>query len=80
VSTLWLADWLTMTGRWAEARDWLEWCAARALPSGVLPEQLHPLTGAPLSVSPLTWSHAAYIASVERYLRAARHDPLRQEL
>jgi GH15 family glucan-1,4-alpha-glucosidase len=71
VSTLWLADWLTMIGRRAEARDWLEWCAARALPSGVLSEQLHPLSGAPLSVAPLTWSHAAYIASVERYLRAA---------
>ena len=33
-------------------------------------EQLHPFTGEPLSVSPLTWSHAAFVASVERYLRA----------
>ena len=36
--------------------------------SGVIPEQLHPHTGEPLSVSPLTWSHAAFVASVERYL------------
>jgi GH15 family glucan-1,4-alpha-glucosidase len=51
-----------------EARAILEWCAARALPSGVLAEQLHPHTGAALSVSPSTWSHAAFVASVERYL------------
>jgi GH15 family glucan-1,4-alpha-glucosidase len=69
VSTLWLADWLTATGDRSGARECLEWCAAHALPSGVLAEQVHPETGAPLSVSPLTWSHAAFIASVERYLQ-----------
>jgi GH15 family glucan-1,4-alpha-glucosidase len=69
VSTLWYADWLTAVGRRGEARAILEWCAVRALPSGVLAEQLHPHTGAALSVSPLTWSHAAFVASVERYLR-----------
>lgn len=69
VSTLWLADWMSDTGDFAGAREWIEWCARRALPSGVLAEQLHPQTGAPLSVSPLTWSHAAFIASVDRYAR-----------
>ena len=33
------------------------------------PEQLHPHTGEPLSVSPLTWSHAAFITTTLRYLR-----------
>jgi GH15 family glucan-1,4-alpha-glucosidase len=69
ISTLWLADWLTATGDRKGARQWLEWCAKHALPSGVLAEQLHPYTGEPLSVSPLTWSHAAFIASVEHYLQ-----------
>lgn len=68
VSTLWLADWLTASGDLFGARHWIEWCTGRALPSGTLAEQLHPETGAPLSVAPLTWSHAAFIASVERYL------------
>ncbi len=31
-------------------------------------EQIHPITGEPLSVSPLTWSHAAFVSRVERYL------------
>jgi GH15 family glucan-1,4-alpha-glucosidase len=70
VSTLWLAEWLTAIGERGEARRWIDWCAAHALPSGVLAEQVHPQSGAPLSVSPLTWSHAAFVASVERYLQA----------
>lgn len=75
VSTLWLADWLTAMGDFDGARRWIEWCADHALPSGVMAEQVHRQTGAPLSVSPLTWSHAALVASVERYARARRADP-----
>ena len=70
VSTLWLADWLTAIGDRKRAKDWIEWCATRAQPSGLLAEQIHPHTGEPLSVSPLTWSHAAFVASVERYMLA----------
>jgi GH15 family glucan-1,4-alpha-glucosidase len=44
----------------------LEWTVARALPSGVLPEQVDPYSGKPLSVSPLTWSHAAYVLAVHQ--------------
>ncbi len=46
------------------AIDLLSWAAERALPSGVLAEQVHPYTGEPLSVSPLTWSHATYVTAV----------------
>ena len=49
--------------------DLLSWVAAHALPSGVLPEQINPLTGESVSVSPLTWSHATYIATAHRILR-----------
>lgn len=69
ISVLWVADWLSAIGDTTAARDWIEWCADHALPSGVLAEQIHPHTGEPLSVSPLTWSHAAFIGSVERYLQ-----------
>jgi hypothetical protein len=31
-------------------------------------EQLHPYTGEPLSVSPLTWSHAEYVRTVREYI------------
>ena len=50
------------------SRELLEWVAAHALPVGVLAEQIHPYAGAPLSVSPLTWSHAAFVESVHQYL------------
>ena len=45
----------------------LNWVADHALASGVLAEQLHPETGAPLSVSPLTWSHSAFVHTICRY-------------
>ena len=48
-------------------RELIEWAANHALPSGVMAEQLHPYTGAPLSVSPLTWSHAAYVRAVREF-------------
>ena len=71
VSTLWLAQWQVAAARTANdlapALDLLRWAAARALPSGILSEQVDPITGAPLSVSPLTWSHGAVIQAVVDY-------------
>jgi GH15 family glucan-1,4-alpha-glucosidase len=74
ISTLWVAEWLAEIAE-SEAdldasRELLEWAAQHSLASGILAEQLHPYTGEPLSVSPLTWSHAAYVTSVLAYLRA----------
>lgn len=50
----------------------LDWAAKRALPSGVLPEQVDPYSGQPLSVAPLTWSHASYILAVHRVVESAK--------
>ena len=49
-------------------RPYLEWCRDRGLDSGVLAEQFHPHSAEPISVSPLTWSHATVITVVMRYL------------
>ncbi len=71
VTTLWYAQYLVARARTADelapAMELLEWTAAHALPSGVLAEQLDPHTGKPLSVSPLTWSHAAFVTAVCEY-------------
>jgi len=71
VCTLWgasariaLADTREELGR---PRELIEWVCAHAQPSGGLPEQVHPYTGAPLSVAPLTWSHAAFVETVRAY-------------
>ncbi|KAF0218369.1 MAG: glycoside hydrolase 15-like [Geobacteraceae bacterium] len=73
IATLWLADYLVERAgneeEMAGARDILDWVAAHAFPSGVLAEQVHPLTGTPLSVSPLAWSHATFIATIQRLVR-----------
>lgn len=73
ICTLWLADYRIASARTLEelesAVEILEWVTKRALPSGVLAEQVDPLTGTPLSVSPLTWSHSTVVATVIAYLR-----------
>jgi GH15 family glucan-1,4-alpha-glucosidase len=71
VTTLLLAQYLIAGAKSAPdldaALELLKWTADHALPSGVLPEQIDPQTGRPLSVSPLTWSHAAFVTTVRQY-------------
>jgi len=77
ICTLWLAQWHIAKAQSVEglrpALEILEWVARHALPSGVLAEQVHPDTGAPLSVSPLTWSHGTFVAAVMEYLNKIAH-------
>ena len=78
--TMWLAQWYIATAKaaaeLAPAKKMIDWAVAHQLPGGLLSEQLDPHTGAPLSVSPLTWSHAEFIVSVDEYSRKA--DSLRR--
>ncbi|HEX5166651.1 MAG TPA: glycoside hydrolase family 15 protein [Thermomicrobiales bacterium] len=73
ICTLWLADWyIAKSASPADlerAMELIEWVVARALPSGTLPEQVHPYSGQPLSVSPLTWSHATFIQTVRNFIK-----------
>jgi GH15 family glucan-1,4-alpha-glucosidase len=72
VCTLWLAEWYVGIAKSKKdldhAKELLNWCNSHALPSGILAEQLNPLDGQPVSVSPLTWSHAAYVDAVDKYV------------
>jgi GH15 family glucan-1,4-alpha-glucosidase/ferredoxin len=72
VCTIWLADYTIAKAQnvahLQEALPLLEWVATHATSSGLLAEQIHPLTGKPISVSPLTWSHATFVATVVKYL------------
>lgn len=49
-------------------RQTFDWVAQHMYPSGVLPEQLDPQTGAAKSATPLVWSHAVYIETVLLFL------------
>ncbi|MBL4591740.1 MAG: glycoside hydrolase family 15 protein, partial [Phycisphaerales bacterium] len=72
ICTLWQAlyhiESATTKQELALAMPLFQWCVDRTLDSGVLAEQFDPYTGAPMSVSPLTWSHATYVATCSRYL------------
>ncbi|CAN5799531.1 glycoside hydrolase family 15 protein [soil metagenome] len=72
ICTLWLAQYEIARAQNVEelkrAVPYLEWAAARTSHSGVLAEQFDPHTGMPISVSPLTWSHATAIIAVMEYL------------
>ncbi|HEV2457228.1 MAG TPA: glycoside hydrolase family 15 protein [Ktedonobacterales bacterium] len=71
ICACWLAEYYIACARNVDelhtALPLLEWVRERALPSGVLAEQIHPYTNEPLSVSPLTWSHAEYVSAVRWY-------------
>lgn len=72
ICTLWLArhaiEAATTREELEPARRLLDWVAARAAPSGVLPEQVDPFDGAARSVAPLTWSHAEFILTARRFV------------
>lgn len=73
VSTMWLAKYYITRAKSVEdlslAKDLFDWAVERALPSGILSEQLNPINSHPLSVAPLTWSHAGFVVAVIKYLR-----------
>jgi glucoamylase len=72
VCTLWLAQWYTRRARQPDdlkpAADILRWAVSRALPNGLMAEQIHPFSDEPLSACPLTWSHATFIHAVQEYV------------
>lgn len=73
ITTLWKAQWIiaraTTRADLARAKQCMDWVVASASDTGILPEQRHAYTGEPLSVAPLTWSHATFVETVVLYLR-----------
>ena len=72
ICSLWLAEYYIARSKTkldlVDALKIIEWAAANALDSGVLGEQLDPVTGKHMSVSPLTWSHSTFVATTNNYL------------
>ncbi|HUJ14119.1 MAG TPA: glycoside hydrolase family 15 protein [Thermoanaerobaculia bacterium] len=75
--TLSIALWYARRARAAadlqKSIEILRWATERALPSGVLPEQLDPYDGHALSVCPLTWSHASFVLAVHQVADRLNH-------
>ncbi|MCH7640822.1 glycoside hydrolase family 15 protein [Patescibacteria group bacterium] len=72
ITTLWYTQYLTefvkKKGDIADIVARFAWVVERALPSGILSEQLNPHSGEQVSAAPLIWSHAEFVISVIQYL------------
>ncbi|WP_274363400.1 glycoside hydrolase family 15 protein [Paenibacillus thermotolerans] len=72
ICTLWVAEYEIEAAAspedLASPRRTLEWVVGKAMESGVLSEQLDPYDGSPVSVAPLTWSHATFVLAVRKYV------------
>ena len=81
ICTLWQAQYLIAKARTMpelrQALPIIEWAVERANISGVQAEQYHPRTGAPISVSPLTWSHSTFVIVCVEYMK--RFELIRSE-
>lgn len=70
ICTMWLAQSLIQSAKTAEdlqePMELLRWAHDRAETTGVMAEQFSPYDGSPLSVSPLTWSHAEVVLTAVR--------------
>lgn len=79
MTTLWYAQYLIARAQTesdlTRAIEIFNWVSSHALPSGVLSEQLDPVTGAQVCAGPLTWSHSTYVHTILKYL--ARREELR---
>ncbi len=64
ICSFWLAQYCLETGDNETAHNIIEWAQSYMLPTSVLAEQVDPISGKTLSVSPLTWSHAEFIATL----------------
>lgn len=72
ITTLWLAQYYIIKAKnefdFEKAKELLLWVAAKAGPTGILPEQIDPINGSHLSATPLTWSHSEFVNTVINYL------------
>jgi GH15 family glucan-1,4-alpha-glucosidase len=64
VSSFWLAQYYLDNGENNKALDILDWAKSHALSTGVMAEQLNPITNTIISPAPLTWTHAEYLSTL----------------
>ncbi len=79
VCTLWLAEARLRLGDRNRCRELIEWAAAHATPTRLLPEQIDRGTGEPKSATPLTWSHSTFVDVVHKYAEAEHQGAVSEE-
>lgn len=64
ITTLWYAQYALEKGYEKEARHILDWISRHSYQTGMLGEQINPLTDEIVSPAPLTWSHGEYLSTM----------------
>ena len=64
ITTLWAAQYYLETEQPDKAMTILDWVNSKAMKTGVLSEQIDPNDQSFLSVAPLTWTHAEFVATL----------------
>lgn len=72
ITTLWSAQYkiaiASSKEELSQVKADLQWVLHSALDSGILPEQVDPVSGKQISVSPLAWSHAELVITIVDYV------------
>lgn len=64
ITTLWQAQYDIERGETDKAKSIVEWVHRHMLSTGMMGEQIEPLTDEPIAPAPLTWSHAEYVGTL----------------
>lgn len=72
IPTLWMAQYNIEMDNIEDALKSLSWVQNHMLPTGMLGEQVDPVTDAIIAPAPLTWSHAEYLATLIDFLGRSR--------
>jgi GH15 family glucan-1,4-alpha-glucosidase len=72
ITSLWHAQYLLEKDNSKEAKFILDWTKSHALSTGMLGEQVNPLTDDVISPAPLTWSHAEYVSTLLDYIQKTK--------
>lgn len=64
LTSMWLAQYYAEHDKLDEVRNIIDWALSTVQSTGVMSEQLNPHTQEQLSVAPLTWSHAEFLATM----------------
>jgi GH15 family glucan-1,4-alpha-glucosidase len=64
ITSFWMAQYYIDIGEKEKALDILDWAKDHALGTGVMGEQIDPITNEVISPAPLTWTHAEYVATL----------------
>lgn len=74
ITSLWFAEYCIETNQSEQGQAILTWVREHAGTTGILPEQISPIDASFVSVAPLTWSHAEYIATLLDTVTEKPHD------